>query len=372
MRGWFANRMDSRPAALWEALLRRAGLGISLALALVATGTMAWAQAQGAGHDAEIEVPSGPPGPPPSSKQPAEVPPPPAGMTFTTHLEHTAVWVGDQFHYTIIVDHTPNYEFVLDTLSKETVNMDPFQCMDVSKKTLNLKNGNRRLYLDLTLTSFATGKATEQIPQMTLFYFKRERGVLRAQEAAAESLTVPGPVLGLRTTLPPGASDIRDAISVSTWPPSRWVLAGAGTFSMLLLVAGLGWETVVLVRRRKSQRGPDRRKAMQDVRERWLSSVPGDFANPETAIRFCDQSYQDLKEYVGYYLEIPASGLTAEELQEEMQRLGTDSGFREKISGTLGTLEMIRYSQNGTSPAPEAAQRMAQELREIFSFGSRR
>ena len=369
MRGWFANRMDSHPAALWEALLRRTGLGISLALALVATGTMAWAQAQGAGHDAEIEVPSGRP---PSTKQPTEVPPPPAGMTFATHLEHTAVWVGDQFHYTIIVDYSPNYEFVLDTLTKETVNMDPFQSVDVSKKILNLKNGNRRLYLDLTLTSFATGKATEQIPQMTLFYFKRERGVLRPQEAAAESLTVPGPVLGLRTTLPPGANDIRDAISVSSWPPSRWVLFGAGAFSLTLLVAGLGWETVAVVRRRKSQRGPDRRKAMQEVRERWLSAIPVDFANAETAIRFCDQSYQDLKEYVGYFLEIPAAGLTADELQEEMQRLGTDSGLREKISGALGTLETIRYSQNGTAPTPEAAQRMAQELREIFAFGARR
>jgi len=216
-------------------------------------------------------------------------------MTFATHLDHTAVWVGDQFHYTIIVDHTPNYEFVLDTLSKETVNMDPFQAVDVSKRTMNLKNGNRRLYLDLVLTSFTTGKPNEQIPQMTLFYFKRERGVLRPQEAAAESLTVPGPVIGLRTTLPPGANDIRDPMSVSSWPRLRWVLPGAGAFSLILLVAGLGWETIALVRRRKSLRGPDRRKAMQAVRERWLSAVPGDFANREAAIRFCDQSYQDLK-----------------------------------------------------------------------------
>src|SRR3970282_1154530 len=141
--------------------------------------------------------------PPPAA---AEVVPPPEGMSFTTHLDHTAVWVGDQFHYTIIVDHTPTYEFVLDTLTKETVNMDPFQAVDVTKQTMNSKSGDRRLYLDLALTTFATGKATDQIPQLTLFYFKREPGVLRAEEAAAESLTVPGAVLGLRSTLPPAAN----------------------------------------------------------------------------------------------------------------------------------------------------------------------
>lgn len=370
MRGWFANRMDRHPAASWEALLSRTALGIVLALTVRGAGALAWAQAQGPGHDAEIEAPSAPPRP--TSPRSGEVTPPPAGMTFATHLDHTAVWVGDQFHYMIIVDHTPNFEFVLDTLSKETVNMDPFQVVDVGKKTVTLKNNSQRLYLDLTLTTFTTGKVSEQIPQMTLFYFKRERGVLRPQEAAAESLTVPGPVLGLRSTLPPGANDIRDPISVSSWPRLRWVLPVAGAFSLFLLVAGLGWETVALVRRRKSQRGPDRRKAMQAVRERWLSAVPGDFADTETAARFCDQSYQDLKEYVGYYLEIAAAGFTADELQEEMQRLGADTEFREKVVGVLGTLETIRYSQNGTAPTPEAAQAMAQELRGIFAVGSRR
>lgn len=308
----------------------------------------------------------------PPAQKPGEVPPPPAGMTFTTHLDHTAAWVGDQFHYTIIVDHTPTYEFVLDTLTKETVNMDPFQVVDVTKQTMNLKSGDQRLYLDLVLTTFATGKATAQIPQLTLFYFKREPGVLRAEEAAAESLTVPGPVLGLRSTLPPAANDIRDPITISSWPQARWLVAGAGAFSLILLVTGLGWETIALVRRRKSQRGPDRRKAMNAVRERWLSAVPGDFANTETAVRFYDQSYQDLKEYVGYYMETPTAGLTADELQEEMQRLGADREFRDKVIRVLGTLEAERYSQNGRAPSPEAAQQTAQEIREIFAAGSRR
>jgi hypothetical protein len=259
------------------------------------------------------------------------------------------------------------YEFVLDTLTKETVNMDPFQVVDVIKETVAQKNGDQRLYLDIVLTTFATGKQTEQVPQLTLFYFKREAGVLRADEAAAESLTVPGPVLALRSTLPPNANDIRDPVTVSSWPQSRWLLAGAGTFSLLLLITGLGWETVAFVRRRKSQRGPDRRKAMSEVRDRWLSAVPGDFSNAETAIRFYDQSYQALKEYMGHYLETTTAGLTADELDQEMQRLNADREMRGRVSKVLGALETNRYSKNGAAPSSDDARSTAQEIREIFA-----
>ena len=120
------------------------------------------------------------------------------------------------------------------------------------------------------------------------------------------------------------------------------MLAGVGTFSVIVLVVGLGWETVAFVRRRKSQRGPDRRKAMQAVRDRWLSAVPGDFSNAETAARFFDQSYQDLKEFLGYYLETPTAGLTADEVQEQMQRLGANRDLSERVTRALGELEITR------------------------------
>jgi len=374
MSGWLANSSMIQslplPAPGRMARLRKPrkeDLRVNckpLSYRILAVLTFLFALAPAGLRAAGLQGPGEPRTPPPAS---AEVVPPPEGMSFTTHLDHTAVWVGDQFHYTIIVDHTPMYEFVLDTLTKETVNMDPFQVVDVTKETVSQKNGDQRLYLDIVLTTFATGEDMEQIPQMTLFYFKREAGVLRADEAAAESLTVPGPVLALRSTLPPDANDIRDPVTVSTWPQSRWLLAGAGTFSLILLITGLGWETIVFVRRRKSLRGPDHRKAMNEVRDRWLSAVPGDFSNSETAIRFYDQSYQDLKEYVGHYLETTTAGLTADEVDQEMQRLNADRDMRDRVVKVLGTLETNRYSKNGDAPNPDDARSTAQQIREIFA-----
>src|SRR6266516_2672792 len=106
--------------------------------------------------------------------------PPPSNITFTTRLDHTAVWVGDQFHYLIIVDYPSDYEFVLDNLTRETVNMDPFQVMDVGKNLVVQKNTGRKLFVDLTLANFVTGQTSMQIPQFTLYYFRQENSRCRS------------------------------------------------------------------------------------------------------------------------------------------------------------------------------------------------
>ena len=358
-------------ASLW----RLATVGIAVLLILGWGNDRAWAQRNQGQSPASAPAGTGA-APPPQASAPArrgqiEVTPPPPGMSFTTHLDYTAIWVGDHFHYMIIVDHSPSYEFVLDTLSKETVNLEPFQVVDLSTRTVSLKNGNRQLYVDLALASYITGKTSEQIPQLTLFYFRRDRKTTSAQEAAAESLTIPGPVIGLRSTLPPEPAGLRDEITLSGWDRSRWWVAGTGFLSLVLLVAGVGWETTQFVRKRRARKGPDRRKAMEGVRNRWAMGVPTDFSSTQTVMEFYDRCYCDLKEYLGYYVETSALGLTSEEIGAEMQRLGTDRGFAEKVTNLLGTLETSRYSANGTASSQEAAEKTAQEVREIFAFGSK-
>jgi hypothetical protein len=338
-----------------------------LCLALVAANTRAWAQEnepdEGGLNDTSLQKKAKA-----EQKKTGEILPPPNGMNFTTRLDHTAVWVGDQFHYNIIVEYTPEYEFVLDNLTKETVNMDPLQVMDVVKNVTPLKNGNKRLFVDLALANFGTGQAAMQIPQFTLYYFRKERKTTGADQAAAESLTIPGPTVGIRSTLPPQAQDIRDTITVNSWERSRWILPSVAAVCGVVLVIGLGYEGVMLIRRRKARKGPDRRKAMEAVRSRWASSVPSDFSDPKTAVDFFNSSYQNVKEYVGYYLETPTMGLTAEELQEEMQRLGTNPDLTRKVVKVLDTCESLRYAPNGLNGnSADAARGVAQDVREILN-----
>ena len=305
-----------------------------------------------------------------SAQKPAsEFVPPPANVTFTTHLDRTAVWVGDEFHYLIIVDHPSDYEFVLDNLTKETVNMDPFQVIDVRRNLAAQKNGGRRLFVDLTLANFVTAQTSMQIPQFTLYYFRKGMNVVSVDQAEAESLTIPGPVIGIRSTLPPQPEGIRDAITLNSWDRVRWALPAAGWVCFAVLIIGFGRELALFVKRAKARKGPDRHKAMEAVRARWISGVPSEFTDPKTCSSFYGQSYQSLKEYIGYYLNTPTMGLTAEEMREQMRRLGATPDLTQKVARVLEACETLRYRRDGVSNNTEAARAVAQDMREILTAG---
>jgi hypothetical protein len=301
-----------------------------------------------------------------AQKAPPEFLPPASNITFTTRLDRTAVWVGDQFHYLIIVNYPSDYEFVLDNLARDTVNMDPFQVIDVSRNLVVQKDSSRKLFVDVTLANFGTGQ-TRQIPQFTLYYFRKGNKSLSVDQADAESLTIPGPVIGIRSTLPSEPEDIRDAITLNSWESSRWVFPALAWVCGAVLLVGLGRELALFLRTMKARKGPDRRKAMEAVRARWTSSVPSEFTDRKTCLRFYDDCYHSLKEYLGYYLDTPTMGLTAEEMRDEMQRLGAKPVLTQKVAKVLEVCERLQYAPVVESADTEIAKAVAREMQEILN-----
>jgi hypothetical protein len=292
---------------------------------------------------------------------------PPSDLKYTVRLDRTAVWVGDQFHYLIIVDYPANYEFVLDNLTKETVNMDPFQVIDVRANPAVRDNGAHRLFVDLTLANFTIDKASIEIPQFTLYYFRKDNRTAAADQATAESLTIPPRLIETRSTLPEKPSDIRDAVTVNSWDRNRRILPALAWASLAVLLVGAGRELVFVIKRRKARKGPDRRNAMKTVRLRWMGSIPSDFTDAKTCSTFFDQSYQNLKEYLGYYLETPTMGLTADEMREEMKRLGANADLTGRVAKVMETCETLRYTKNGVVGHADAARVVADNMKEILN-----
>ena len=337
-------------------------MNVGLRSAIVAVGSVAWlCTAVASGLHAQQRAGNIATG---ASAKPGSDP----EVSFGTRLEKTAVWVGDQFHYQIFVDHSPKIQFILDNVDKDTINLDPLRVVNVTTLTMPLKDGNERLVVDLTLASFVTGVADLQIPQLSLFYFRKEGAIASAtnESAAAESLTIPGPVIAVRSTLPPRASELRDAVTVSGWPRSRWIVAGIGWSAVVLLLAGLAWQAAQVVRGRKRREGPDPRKAMAAIRERWLESVPSDFADPGAVMEFYGRSYRDLKEYLGYLLETPTEGLLADELRAEMTRLAASPDLTERTAKVLSVCETARYARHPAELNGAAARELADDMRAIF------
>lgn len=297
----------------------------------------------------------------------------PPELSFTTRVDKTAVWVGDQFHYQITVDHPPDVQFVLENVNRETIHLDPLRVVDVTASTIGLKNGRKRLFMDVTLANVSTGVTEIQIPQLTLFYFRQEGAAAApasSNGAAAESVTIPGPVIGIRSTLPPNPSDLRDAVTVTGWPRSRRVVAGVAWGALIVLVVGIGWEGARLIRFHSGRKGPDPRKAMAAIRERWSHSVPGDFSDPSVVREFFGRSSRDLKEYLGYLLDTPTEGLTADDLRAEIGR-SVNPDLAERAINVLAVCEIAPYGRQGTEPTGDQARGLAREIEEIFEAGSR-
>jgi hypothetical protein len=298
-----------------------------------------------------------------------ETPAPPSGMSYSTRLDRTAIWVGDQFHYFITVDYSSEFEFVLDNLNKQDVNMDPFSVVDLTKKTTPLIKNRRRLLLDITLANFSLNQSDARIPQLSLYYFRRSEQTSSAEQAAAESLIVSGPTIGLRSTQPSNPADIRDSAIVVGWEGSRWIVPAVGLVALALLVALIGWELFLLIKKQRTTQAPDRQLLMAAVRAQWSSGVPSDFSDGQTIRDFFDRSYKTLKEYLSYYLGTDTAGLTAEEVKKEMQSRGTSSDVTQKIFRVLGACEAVRYSGDGMTSNPESARGVAQDIREILTLG---
>ena len=60
-------------------------------------------------------------------------------------------------------------------------------------------------------------------------------------------------------------------------------------------------------------------------------------------------------------------GLTAEEMGEEMQRLGASPDLTQKVVKVMESCETTRYMSNGVSDHAVAAGVMADDMREILS-----
>ena len=128
----------------------------------------------------------------------------------------------------------------------------------------------------------------------------------------------------------------------------------------------LGRELALFVKRMKARKGPDRRKAMEAVRMRWTNSVPSEFNDAKTCLSFYDRSCQDIKEYIGYYMDTDTMGLTAEEMQDEMRRFGAKTDFAQRVAKVVEVCEKSRYAGNGASADSEMARGVAQDMREIL------
>src|SRR5262245_2513294 len=161
-------------------------------------------------------------------------------IALSAQLDRTAIWVGDQFRYTIRAVHDPNIEIVVDNLRKENLNLAPFVTRQVTVRQDSFGADKTLTEITLVLTTYESGVAELKIPSFPLYYFTRTGAARAAGEAAAESVPTPASKIGLRSTLTADSLKLRDSREIWQVTRLRWsVPIALGLIGLLLLIAQL-------------------------------------------------------------------------------------------------------------------------------------
>src|SRR4029434_10163105 len=92
-------------------------------------------------------------------------------IAVSTHIDKTAIWVGDTLEYEIRAVHDKDVDLVLDNLKKENLNFAPFVVRDIAIRQRSYGSSKNVSEITLSLATYESGKPDLRIPPFSLYYF---------------------------------------------------------------------------------------------------------------------------------------------------------------------------------------------------------
>jgi hypothetical protein len=279
---------------------------------------------------------------------PVEKKPKEPKINVSTHLDRTAIWVGDTVLYTVRAIHDPDIEFVLDSLKKESLNLAPFVVREVAVRQGPFEGNKKITEVILQLATYESGQPELRIPSFVLYYFTRKPGLERSGDTLAESFSVPASRVGLRSTLTADARRLRDSREIAAAGSERWITALALGFVGLafLGVQTARWLWTSSAPERPKTRQPTRRARRRLLRDflRATQSMGRDSAEDQQ--RFYSEVSRFVRLYLGQSLEIDAAGMTPDELAGILENRGRN-GLGAPVKNLLEKCEQVLYTPRG-------------------------
>jgi hypothetical protein len=297
---------------------------------------------------------------------PAEKKPKGRKIAVTTHLDKTAVWVGDVLGYTVRVVHDPDIEIVLDPLKRESLNLAPFVVRDVTVRQSPFGENRRMTEVIFQLSTYESGQSELRIPAFMLYYFALKNRPEKGGDTPAESLSVPTTRVGLRSTLSGDVLRPRDERIIWQDNMLRWMVAfPLGLAGMLFL----GVHTARRLWASASPEKPAKRRLTRGVRGRMLrgflrsmQSIERDSA--EDHLRFYAEVSGFVRQYLGEWLEADVASLTPGEVARVLENYG-HGGLGEPVKTILEKCEQVLYTRHGADLAKNWHDEVQEELAKL-------
>lgn len=163
--------------------------------------------------------------------------PRPAGpaVRVSTHVDRTAVWVGDIVNYVVEFRAAPNVEILTDDLNADRLTIEGLEVLDVSTERDESLADTVIHRVRYRLVTYQVENPELTIAAAPVRFAIREPGQRPEDAAPAGELTVPALTLGLRSTLPASDAEIelRDDRTVRPLP---WLVRVARPLGLILIL----------------------------------------------------------------------------------------------------------------------------------------
>jgi len=252
------------------------------------------------------------------------------------------------------------------------VNFKPFVLTDINRIAEELEGGGTRYKFDYTLANYEIGDRTMEIPRV-IFRYQKALAPGTKEPSTAEMQVPPLP-LAVRSTLnqPAKQSWIQESLPLNFTLDSDWLLSvGLGLAGMLISIVPLMlWAYRHVPRWRTRERLMSKGKFMQQC-SKSLDSLGRSLENAAEVKR----QYQALEnvthQYVHYFWNVEAAGLTGGELTRKLEKLNVSAKQRELFSAVLDHGQNCRYAKDNGGQWGNAFQQDLREMRNVVGSKTR-
>jgi len=274
----------------------------------------------------------------------------------SSSVDRTAVWVADRVTYSVDILCAPGVDVLLDDISKEKIHLTGLEIVSTDATATTDAEGRTTHRLRYVLTTYKVDVPVLSIDAMTIRYYAARPGQRLQESAPAGEVRIPGATIAFRSTLPDNASTsvLRDGREPALRP---WVFARARQLGLAAVILSLAPAAFVLagaIRRQTHAAAAKRSKRRVKIDHRAmlerLKSL--DVATEDDRRRAYDEISTAVREHVAARSHVPATALTAEELDAALASAGGRLP-RESITALLSASDAARYAPPRTLPSAE-------------------
>ncbi len=274
----------------------------------------------------------------------------------SSSVDRTAIWIADRVTYSVDIVCAQGVDVLLDDISKEKLRLTGLEIVSTDATATTDAEGRTSHHLRYVLTTYKVDAAPATIEPLTIRYYAARPGQRLQESAPAGEVRIPGATVAFRSTLPDNAatSVLRDGRE----PAARsWVFSNARQLGLAAVILSLAPAAFVLAGViRRQTRAVTAKRSKRRVRADHRATLERlrtlDVATEDDRRRAYDEISTALREHVASRSHVPATALTAEELDSALASTGGRLP-RESIASLLATCDEARYGPARALPNSE-------------------